>query len=88
MPDRKIIFGCTEKAKKHVEVEQENGIEYYYYNCPLQFVTNNVWDFMKEYKYHKDFPSAGMPSFRNCNPRWILAVNYLETKISEYSRKD
>jgi hypothetical protein len=87
MPDRKKLFGCAERAKKYVEVEEENGKEYLYWNCPLHFVSGNVWLFLRELKYHRDYPSAGMPNYRNCNPKWIDAVNYYENKIAEYVAK-
>ena len=87
MPDRKQLFGCTKKAKKYVEVEQENNVEYFYFNCPLQFVSNSVWEFITVYKYTKDFPSSPMPKFKDCNPKFLQAVNYFESKINEYIAK-
>jgi hypothetical protein len=84
MPDRKQLFGCTKKAKKYVECELHEGKEYFYWNCPIQFIPKGIWQFMKIYKYQKDFPSAGMPSYKNVNPKFIDAINYLENKVNEY----
>jgi hypothetical protein len=89
MPDRKQLFGCEKKARKYVECEQENNLEYLYWNCPVTFVPKSVREFIKVYKYYKDFPSATMPKFEDCSPKFIRAVNYLESKKNEYlSKKD
>ena len=85
MPDRKVLFGCTTKARRP-EIEIEDGVEYHYHNCPLHFVSRNIWEFMKIYKYQKSYSSAIMPSYKDVNPLFIRASNYYESKLAEYTQ--
>ena len=87
MPDRKKIFGCTEKASRPTEAEEHEGMQYIYWNCPLQFVAPNIWEFFKVYKYMKDFSGAIMPAYKDLNPRFLQAYQYYETQKNLYLSK-
>jgi hypothetical protein len=86
MPDRKKLYGCVDKALRYVEVEEYEGIEYKYYNCPLQFVPPNIWEFLKMYKFMKDFP-ASVPSYKDVCSRFLTAYQYYESQKNIYLAK-
>jgi hypothetical protein len=77
MPDRKKLFGCIEKANRPTETEELDGIEYKYWNCPLQFVPPNIWDWYKIYRYVKEF-NGQMPAYEDVNSRFLQACMYYE----------
>jgi hypothetical protein len=81
-------WGCEKRASKPVIIEEENGIQYNYWNCPIQFVTKSVWEFYKRYCHQKRFPSSPMPRYEDMSPKFIRAYIYFETKMTEYREKE
>jgi hypothetical protein len=67
--------------------EIENGIHFRYWNCPNNFIPKSLGDFMKIYRYYKDFPGAQMPSIENCSYRFFFAYQYYEKKFNEFKLK-
>ena len=79
------VWGCvdrTEMAEPTFQ-EEERGIIYRYWNCPIKFVPMNIWKFLEVYDYYKQFPSAPAPSFENVSRRFLKAFQYYESKFNE-----
>jgi len=55
-----------------------------YWNCPVKFVPDNVWGFLKMYNTIKAFPSIQLPAFDDMHPRFLTAMYYYESHYNEY----
>ena len=77
--------GCNGKSRisKPVFEEIENGVYYRYLSCPYKFISQSVYNFVKVYRYYKDFPSAPMPDIENVSYRFLAAYQYYESKLTE-----
>lgn len=81
------MWGCEKKTlmPDPVLVEEINGIEYRYWNCPIKFIPDSIWQFITLYDYQRSFPSAPMPKRDNVSKRFLLAYLYYESKYNEFS---
>lgn len=82
-------WGCINEPKVAVPIleEKENGIHYIYKRCPVRFIPKSIYQFMKIYNYHKNFPGALMPTFSKVNPRFVEASNYYDAKFADYTKE-
>ena len=80
------MWGCEKKTQMSVPTfeEIENGEHNRYWNCPMKFIPESLYKFFMLYNYHKDFPSAQMPSFPNLSNRFLIAYKYYEMKLNEF----
>jgi len=67
--------------------EEEDGVAYIYYNCPINFIPKSVWDFCNIYDYYREFSSAPMPSIKDVSYKFWIAYKYFTSKTNEYSRE-
>lgn len=58
--------------------DERDGTRFMYWSCPVRFVPDNVWEFIRVYNYHEKFQSAKMPDYANVNPRFLAAAEYYE----------
>jgi hypothetical protein len=72
-------WGCEKEAQlgPRYRARDEDGV---LSHCPVRYVPNSIYDFMRSYKFHKDFPGAPMPSYDEINPRWLEAANVYESE--------
>jgi len=64
--------------------EIEKGIHIRYWNCPINFITNNIMQFIGIYDYCKSFTNVKMPAYDNLSNRFRLAMLYFESKYNEF----
>lgn len=64
--------------------EIENDEHNKYWNCPINFIPDSIYSFMRLYDYSKSFPGAFMPAFNKVSPRFINAHTYFEMKYNEF----
>lgn len=55
-----------------------------YWNCPIKFVPDSVWQFLSLHAYHKDFPSAPMPAYREVSSRFFQAYTFYNSKYNQF----
>ena len=65
-------------------METDSGKILRYWNCPLNFLPEQVTEFARRFRYQKDFPSAPMPDYDTVSRRWVLAYQYYENKLSHF----
>jgi len=63
--------------------EKINGIEYKYWNCPVKFIPDSIYGFLKIYDYYKTFPGAKISSYDNVSARFLKATQYYNVQYSE-----
>ncbi len=63
--------------------EIENNIHYFYWNCPVKFIPNNIIKFFCLYDHVKQFPNVRMPDYNNTSIRFLLAGRYYEARYGE-----
>lgn len=101
-PKMREVWGCESKCKTSTPAfyEIENGVYYRYWNCPRRLLPysivksgrmyddcNNIWySFLDLYRFYDKYP-AGMPAIDLVSQRYILAVNYYDGKIAEYTNE-
>lgn len=56
----------------------------FYYNCPIRWVPNNLWKFIKIFDTIKLFPAIQMPQFENISSKFINASTYFDAKLNKY----
>lgn len=66
------------------EIETDEGEILRYWNCPLNFVPVSVWEFCREYRYRKDFPSVPMPDYDGVSTKWVEAYQTYESKLNAF----
>ena len=79
------MWGCENKTRMSEPTFEERvkGKTYRYFNCPIKFVPDNVWQFFKIYDAIKLF-NLQMPTYNNISSRFIFAAQYYESKLSEF----
>lgn len=93
----KEAWGCIEKSQMSLPAFVDDGVtlilnhkEYkpkrqnLYWNCPVKFVPDNVWGFLKMHNIIKTFPNIQLPPYDKINPRFLDAIYYYESKYNEY----
>lgn len=75
------VWGCHERTKmcKPTMVDDEDGT--YYWSCPIRFIPQSVWDFVRIHKFYHDHPSAVFPSFDQVSPRYLQAESILSYEM-------
>lgn len=63
--------------------EVENGVLLRYWDCPINFIPKNIYEFFMLYDYHKQFTGVKMPAYKNTSKRFLKACQYFEAKFSE-----
>ena len=64
-------------------IDEENGIKTMYWSCPIRFIPNSIFEFVKRYKFHEQHPSAFFPAFENVSPRYLQAERILHLELSK-----
>lgn len=54
-----------------------------WYNCPLKFVNNSIYDFIMKYDSYKN-GTATPPDFEMQSARFNQAVRFFDSKVSEF----
>lgn len=76
-------WGCTEETKMASPTEMQEGEELLRFrNCPVKFIPASVTEFAVLYRYHKEFPSAKMPSYANLSMRFRKAWQVYQSSMS------
>lgn len=83
---RKEVWGCNGKCLMSVPTffEVVDGIKINYWSCPVKFVPNSIWHFIKVRNYYSNHPSAPFPCFDNVSPRWLAAEQIFNSEINSY----
>jgi len=55
-----------------------------YFNCPIRWIPENIYELLKKYDTIKMFPNMPIPAYDKISPRFIGAVQYYESKFNEY----
>lgn len=75
------VWGCHGKTKmcKPTMVDDEEDVRYW--SCPIRFIPQSVWDFIRVQKFYQDHPSSPFPSFNQVSPRYLQAENILSFEL-------
>lgn len=73
-PKLKDVWGCEKKTKLKQPTFKDmiNGVLYQYWNCPVKFIPNSVYEFLRIKNFYSRYPGASMPDFENISPRFLL----------------
>jgi hypothetical protein len=84
-PGNKETWGCHGriKGRQPIAKEDEDGIRYNYFSCPVRFIPASLTSFISLLDFYRDFPSAKMPDFDNVSMRFFMAYRYYNAKLKE-----
>lgn len=84
-PSRKEVWGCNGRCLMSTPtmVDDSNGKIIKYWSCPVNFVPDSVWSFVKKRNFYQEHPSASFPSYNNCSPRWLKAESIFNKELNE-----
>jgi len=64
-------------------VFEEEGIKRIYWSCPVKFVPDSVWSFIRHYNFYRRHQTAPFFQFDDVSPRYRLAENIYERALRE-----
>ena len=67
--------------------DEDNSTIYQYWSCPIRFVPNSVWEFVKMVKFYENHPSSPFPEYRKVSPRYLQAESILHSEIAEVRKE-
>lgn len=79
-----MAWGCEVPASSAVEdgVPDDEGNKVEYMSCPMLFVSDVIWEFIKLNRFIK--PPTTERGFYNRRPRFANFQDYYESKVREY----
>jgi hypothetical protein len=85
--DKKLarIRGCDGKpAPSAVDEEEEEGVRIYYYNCPMNFIPNNILKWFREYRMYTILPGLSLGLTENISMKFLRAVEIYERYLNRF----
>ena len=82
-PNAKEYWGCDIPTQIPVWEDEEDV----FYNCPLQFIPNTVWDWAEEYGYNKSMPGTAHP-FAKQSAKYLEFLHYYNIQMSRLRKKE
>lgn len=55
-----------------------------YWSCPVRFVPSSITEFVGQYNYYKNFPSALQVKYDEMSPRFRTAMLSYESQLVAY----
>lgn len=85
---RRTVWGCYGKCTMATPtmVDESDGIIVKYWSCPVRFVPDSIWSFIKIRNFYNEHPSAPFPSYDKCSPRWLKAESIFNKELNGYMR--
>jgi hypothetical protein len=65
-------------------IETENETEYYFWNCPVNFIGDSIQEFLNLYHKMQVFSQCALPELDKLSVRFVAAVMYYEQKLNQY----
>lgn len=65
-------------------IDEEDNVKTLYYSCPVRFIPDSVWSFLKYRYYHERHPSVPFPSLDDLSPRYAMAEAQYDGYLSTY----
>ena len=66
---------------KPTMVDDDGDIVINYRSCPIKFVPDSVWEFVKMRTFYQKYPSSPFPKYDNVSPRYLKAESTLEHEL-------
>lgn len=84
------MWGCKKRSvlQRPVLVEIENGTEYNYWNCPVNFIGDSIKEFLNLYHKIQLFQQCKLPELDKLSVRFVSAAMYYEQKITQYKMEN
>jgi len=79
----RAVNGCEAALEAPVETIPLNQTLYEYYNCPIQFIPENLSLFISIYQFGLDF---GGLIFKDLTNRFIEAGQFYKSRLTHFKR--
>lgn len=78
------MWGCEKKTlmARPTMIDYENGIRINYWSCPINFVPDSIWSFIRNRNFYELHPSSPFPKIQNVSPRYLQAESVLERELT------
>lgn len=78
------VWGCKQKTKLLIPTfyDLQNGILYKYWNCPVKFIPDSVFEFLKIRNYYQKYQGAQMPSFDEVDNRFLTMDSFYTNELN------
>jgi hypothetical protein len=83
------VWGCEQKTLMATptmideEIINNEKVISRYWSCPVKFIPNSVWSFLKYKAYHEKHPGAPFPDLDTISPRYLKAETVFETELEQ-----
>lgn len=68
---------------EEIDVNGENVVTKFW-SCPVNFIPESVWVFLKYRSFHERHPSAPFPELDETSPRYLKAESVFDAEYMKY----
>jgi hypothetical protein len=66
---------------KPTMVDEDNDYKTIFWSCPIKFVPDSIWEFVKMYSFYQNHPSSPFPKYENISPRYLKAEQIFNSEL-------
>ena len=81
---RMDVWGCMGRClmAKPTMIDETDTEKKVFWSCPIRFVPDSIWEFIRIHKFYQDHTSASFPAFDDVSPRYLQAESFLNSELS------